>query len=270
MKQLPHRKTIVARLSSAVFWLLIWTLASYAAGSPLLLPSPFRVFTRFAQLAVTADFWLTSLFSLLRVLLGFLLGITSGTAAAFLSSKFRIVDNLLSPVLKAAKATPVASFIIVTLVWIGKESVPVFISFLIVLPVVWENMSAGFTAVHTDLREVATIFQFSPLKKSCLLLLPSAMPYLLSACRTGIGMAWKAGVAAEVLCTPNHSIGKMLFESKLYLETADLFAWTLAVILLSILLEFAVIRLLSLAGKKYSTISSAQTSDEKGDNFLVR
>lgn len=60
---------------------------------------------------------------------------------------------------------------------------------------------------------------------------------------TSLGLAWKAGIAAEVLCTPKGAIGTQLYNAKIYIETTDLFAWTFVVVILSLLLEFAFVRL---------------------------
>ena len=65
---------------------------------------------------------------------------------------------------------------------------------------------------------------------------------------TAIGLAWKSGVAAEVLCLPKAAIGTQVYYSKIYLETPSLFAWTAVVIVLSMLLERIVRRLLGVKG----------------------
>ena len=50
-------------------------------------------------------------------------------------------------------------------------------------------------------------------------------------------MSWKAGVAAEVIGIPDGSIGEKLYEAKVYLSSADLFAWTVVIVFISILFE---------------------------------
>ena len=70
------------------------------------------------------------------------------------------------------------------------------------------------------------------------------MPHFRSACRAALGMAWKAGIAAEIISMPRGVIGTMIGESKLYIETVDTFAWTLTVILLSLAIEALVTALL--------------------------
>ena len=136
------------------------------------------------------------------------------------------------------KATPVASFIMLALLWLDRDVLPVFISVLIVVPVVLSNTLAGIKAVDKDLLEVAEVFCFPYGRKLKRLYIPSVYPYFMSALRSSLGLAWKAGIAAEVLAVPALSIGKMIYDSKLYLETTDLFAWTAVVVIFSAIIEY--------------------------------
>ncbi len=79
---------------------------------------------------------------------------------------------------------------------------------------------------------------------------PALLPYLLTACVNAVGVAWKSGVAAEIIGLPSRSIGEHLYEAKLYLDTANLFAWTLSIILVSLLTEKISLYLVRKAGEK--------------------
>ncbi|MBR5120009.1 MAG: ABC transporter permease subunit [Clostridia bacterium] len=149
------------------------------------------------------------------------------------------------------KATPVASFIILMLLFLGPVKVPAFITFLIVLPIVWTNLDQGIASIDTQLQEVAKIYRFSFAKRLRVLIFPSLKSYFLSACKTSIGLAWKAGVAAEIIAMPKGTIGTQIGEAKLYIMSAEMFAWTLTVVLLSLAIEFGVSYLFKmLDGKK--------------------
>lgn len=233
-------KSLGITLLVIAFWLAVWWLGAIKMGRELLLPSPISVFKTLAELAVTAEFWNIVAKSILRVALGILLAMLSGVILALLTSRFSLLKRLFYPLLSAIKATPVASFVILVLLWLGASALPVFISMLIVLPVIWAAVSDGIGALDGRLSEVCHVFSFPFGKRLQLFYLPTIMPYFLSACKTSVGMAWKAGVAAEVLAVSPVSIGKQLYEAKIYLETAELFAWTLVVILLSLFIEKAV------------------------------
>ena len=220
-----------------MFWLAVWLLLAHRAGSPLLLPSPWAVMVRLGQLAAQAPFWGTVGVTLLRILCGAAAGILLGVLTALLTSFSPAADALLRPLLTVVKTTPVASFIILLLLWVGRDILPAVIVALMVLPVTWANVCAGIAAIDPQLREMGKVYGFSPLRAFRRLWLPTVLPHFLSACRSALGLGWKAGVAAEVLTVPRQSIGRMLYEAKLDLETADLFAWTVAVILCSLVIE---------------------------------
>lgn len=229
----PKLRTAAAIL----FWLALWQFAAWQVNSPLFLPGPLAVARRLGQLAVTAAFWQTAALTLYRVLLGMLWGTVLGVALACLACAGRWLDALLSPAVRVIRATPVASFILLVFLWTDRDQVPVIIAALMVLPVVWGNVVRGIRECDPKLLEFARAYRFSRLKTARLVLLPSVKPYFLSAVTTSMGLAWKSGVAAEALVWPRLAIGTQIYNTKLYLETADLFAWTLVVIILSLALE---------------------------------
>lgn len=233
----PVVRKIAATAGAAVFWLIIWYALSSAVDREILLPSPLAVLSRLWQLMSESDFWISCGTTLLRIFCGLVLGCAAGILLSALMTVSKSVRALVYPLLSAVKSTPVASFIIIALVWISRVKVPAFISFLIVLPIICDAVYAGVRNTDKGLIETAHIFKFSFYKRLRYLYIPSAVPYFLSALRTSVGMAWKSGVAAEVLCTPKNSIGGALYLSKVYMESADLFAWTLTIIVLSIIFE---------------------------------
>lgn len=222
---------------AVLLWLIVWHIASIRLGKPLLLPTPISVAERLGELIVTQNFWRYTLRSLLRVVSGILSGIGIAVAVSALTAAFRPAEILLSPLITVIKSTPVASFIILAMLWISDDILPVFISFLMVFPVVWANLHTAFKSIPKPYHDLAQIYRLPLSRRIRRIYAPSALPYFLSACRSSLGLAWKAGIAAEVLALPALSIGRQLNESKLYLETTDLFAWTMVVIALSLLLE---------------------------------
>jgi len=134
---------------------------------------------------------------------------------------------------------------------VGRDLLPSVIVVLMALPVVWSNVSAGIVGTDKQLLEMAKVFRFSTPKKLRRIYIPSVMPHFLSACRSCLGLAWKAGVAAEVLTVPAVSIGRMLYESKLYWETLDLFAWTVVVIICSLIIEKVLMSAIGRLGRNY-------------------
>lgn len=245
----PVRKTLRS-FAVLAFWLLVWTLAARAAGQELLLPSPAQVARKLLSLAGTAEFWLTVGRSVLRVLAGIVIAVLLGLALALLTHRSPLLRALFSPVMTLVKTTPVASFIILALIWLGRGAVPLFIAALMVLPVVWSNVSAGLAGIDPGLLELAQVYGLPRTRVLRRITWPSVLPHLRAALRSALGLGWKAGIAAEVLTVPPLSIGKRIYDAKLYLETTELFAWTAAVVLVSLVIERVLLRLVDRPGRK--------------------
>ena len=225
------------KAAAVLVWLLVWQLAAVLIAKPLLLPSPAATALTLLRLASGPGFWQTIGMSMLRVSAGILCAVVLGLVCAVLCCRSALLRLLFSPLLTVIKSAPVASFTILLLVWLRRDIVPSVISALIVLPVVWSNVSTGIRQTDVQLLEMARVFRFSRLKVLRRIYVPSVKPYFVSACRSAIGFGWKAGIAAEVLTVPALSIGKMIFESKQYLMTEELFAWTAATVILSVIIE---------------------------------
>jgi len=237
-------RTKVNGLPALLFWGLVWQLAALAMGNPLLLPTPLQVLLRLWQLAGEAAFWQTTLASIGRVLLGVALGVLLGTSLAVVTSVSSLADMLIAPAMTAIQATPVASFAILVLIWLNRDFVPVLICMLMVLPVIWNSVSAGIRMTDPQLLEMAKVYRLSFMLRLRRIWVPSVLPVFRAACINALGLGWKAGIAAEVLTVPKQSIGRMISEGKLYVMTEDMFAWTLTVVVLSLLLQRIMLRLL--------------------------
>ena len=231
------RENKVLKAGAILFWLLVWETASLIIGEELFLPSPIRVLLRLIQLLPDLGFWGAVLFTLCRILLGFLLSVVFAFTAASLSYRFPLFSVLSDPLVKAVRATPVASIVILVLVWVRSRNLSVVISFLMVFPVIYTNILEGLRATDSDLLEAATVYRITRLRKIRYIYLPSVSPYIQSAISTSLGLAWKSGIAAEVIGLPDGSIGERVYEAKIYLSTPDLFAWTVTVIVLAFAFE---------------------------------
>lgn len=241
---------ICKKLGIAVIWFAIWQLCYLAVDEDLLLASPLMTAKRLWQLIFEPSFWLTVGNSCLHILSGFLLGVLAGVLLAVLSARFSLFRELISPVITIIKSTPVASFIILALIWITSKNLSIFISFLLIMPLVFTNTLQGIRSTDQQLLEAAWVYQLSAPRRLRYVYIPQVLPYFFSACITGVGFAWKSGIAAEILAIPKNSIGTMLYESKIYLETTDLFAWTAVVILLSLFFEKVLVRLIRLGSQR--------------------
>lgn len=233
----------VGWLLPLVFWLLVWQGAVWylervkGMGTDLILPAPLLVGRTLLELMGTLAFWQTAAATLARIFGGLLSGVLLGTAIAVCTSASPLAGRILSPAVRVIRATPVASFILLIILWAPTGRVPAIVAALMVLPVVWGSVSRGIAQTDPLLLEMGRAYRFGRWKTVRLIYAPSVLPYFASGCHTAMGLAWKAGVAAEVLCVPKLAIGAQVYFSKIYLETPSLFAWTIVVVALSFLLE---------------------------------
>ena len=244
MKQKIKRRYGAA---AVVFWLAVWQLAAAAIGQEVFLVSPLQAAGTLVQLLPQPDFWQRVGFSAGHILLGFLLGAVCSVVCSVAAERWVWVDALLSPVMQLVKATPVASFIILALVWVSGKSLSILISFLMVLPVLYGAVRTGIESADPQLLEMARVFRLPLARRVKAIWLPAVLPAFRQGCSVALGICWKSGVAAEVIGLPDGSIGDALYRAKITLSTGELFAWTFVIILLSAAFEKLFLALLDKA-----------------------
>ena len=229
-------KPVILTVTSLLFWLTAWFIVSYFIDLVFIIPTPAQTMEAFARLAVTLDFYTTVGLSLVRVIIGFILGCFIGITLGVISHFNELARYLITPVMSVIKSTPVASVIILFWFFIGAVKVPSFISLRMVAPIVWENTLAGLRSTDKELLELSAVFKFGTPKKIRYIYLPSIASYTLPAIVTSSGLAWKSGIAAEIICYTKNSIGKSIKDARIE-DGPAMIAWTLTVIILSLLIE---------------------------------
>ena len=236
-KNTKKPKKFLAASAAAIFWLAAWQLVSMLVGEALFVTSPLSVLRTLLMLLGQREFYATVGFSLLRISLGFMTAAIAGTGLALAAYKLGFLRVLFRPLIGAVKAAPVASFAVIALLAVGSKNLSALIAFLMVLPVFYTNMLTGLLSVEPERFEAADVFGMVPGDRFRFIYLPYVAPFFTGACQLGIGVAWKAGISAEVIGIAVGSIGEKIYDAKLNLETAELFAYTLVIIALSLFLE---------------------------------
>lgn len=230
-------KSIIYKTVAVLLALIAWQAASVLLGSEILLVSPVKALSRMITLFGEKDFFSTLLFTFLRIAVGFFGGLTLGIILASLAGRYKAVEYLLWPYMITVKSVPVASFVIIALLWFSSSWLSSFVSFLIVLPIIYTNLLSGIRATDKRLLEMADVLRMPTVNRFRFVYFPSVKPFLLSGCKLSVGLAWKAGVAAELIGIPEGSVGEKLYFSKLFLDTADMIAWTVVIIIVSVVFE---------------------------------
>ncbi|MBQ7283382.1 MAG: ABC transporter permease subunit, partial [Oscillospiraceae bacterium] len=238
-------KSKIEKFAAVAAALMLWHLASVSIGEEVLLVSPLKVLVRLSELVFEKEFYAAVGFSFVRITGGFILAVIIGTLLAISAYRWHIVEIFLWPYISVIKATPVASFIILCLIWLSSSSLPIFISFLMGLPIIYTNMLGGFKNTDKKMLEMAEIFRFSFGKKLIYIYLPAIKSHFINACSVALGLTWNAGIAAEIIGIPDGSMGEMLYSAKLYLATSDLFSWTVTIVCISIVFEKLFMKLIN-------------------------
>lgn len=226
-----------------VCWIFMWQLAAALVGNRILLVGPLQTLQALGERALRGDFWLSVGHSLLRIGAGFASGLAMGLLLAAGSSRYKLLEEVLAPVMALLKAIPVASFVVLFLIWWRSAVLATAVSFCIVLPNIYVNTLEGIRHVDPRLLEMAQVLEIPAWNRFFYIYRPALKPYLDSAIHISAGMSWKSGVAAEVIGIPALSVGEQLYLSKIYLDTAGVLAWTAVTVLASVACEQAVLAL---------------------------
>ena len=264
MNKQIRSKAIAA--GATIFWLIVWQIAATVVNRGLVIPIPTPVSTAAALVRIITDAEsLTAVgLSVLRILAGFVCALIAGTILAILSARSTLFRVLTAPLVQLIRAIPVASFTILLFLWVSRGKLPSTIAFFTVLPVVWANVESGITAADRDLIEMARVFGMSGAKILREIILPGIRPYFASAVSSGIGFAWKSGVAAEVICRTQQSLGNLLWAGKSSIDYDEVFAVTLLIVLLSVLIQKAAMRVFRAGARGAGSGAAAGASAVSG------
>lgn len=232
-----QQKERLRKAAIILFWLILWELADHLIQNRLVLSGPVRVLGALIGQVRQSSFWVTCMTSFLHIAAGFLLSFVCGFLLAVLAHQVRIIRELLAPLISLLKTVPMVAFVIMLLIWVGNQALTIYLSFLIVFPMVYTSTLSGLESVGRETLEMADLYGIHGIRRFLYIYRPAFMPYIISSCKVSLGMSWKSGIMAEVIGTPEPSIGREMFQAKSFLLTADLFAWTIVVIVLSLLFE---------------------------------
>lgn len=225
-------------------WLLVWQLASWAIGNGIILAGPIDVVCSLINDVVTPSFWQSIGFSFLRIVIGGLAAFFAGVVLALCAHRVSLVQEILEPAVAFLKAVPVVCIIVILLLWVGSSWTSVFVVIMVVFPGVYYAIGEALQNIDVNLSNMMKVFKVRGLKKFLFFYWPSVLPFILAASKVLVGMSWKAGVAAELIGIPAGSIGEGLYLAKISLATADLFSWTVVIVVLSLLCEKVLLFLL--------------------------
>lgn len=237
--QNKFRKIIIA-----IIWIIIWQIMASFIKEEILLPSPLIVFKKFIYLLGQVDFYKAIFLSTIKIIAGFLISIAIGVIFAYLAYKYKLFYDFISPLIRIFRSIPLASLVIFLLFWANKDYLSIYISFIMAMPLIFQNVYDGLSDIDKNILQMADIYKVSEIKKIKYIYKVKVKAFLYSSIVSISGLVFKAGIAAEVIGLPKNSIGNNLYNAKVYLDMPNLFAWTLAILLISSFFEITLKKLL--------------------------
>lgn len=220
-----------------IFWIIIWEILALLINKEIYLPSPFTTLKTLYNLLFAKEFYISVGISILRLVAAYLLSCFLGIAIGYICGISNFFYQLFYPLILVMRAIPVVSIIILALILLESGIVPIFVSFLMCFPIMWTNVVEGIKNTDEKLLQMCKIYNIKKWRIIKSVYLYSSFPYIFSGMITSLGIGWKVMAAAEVFSMPKYSIGAHLYDSKVYLETKELFAWTIVIIILSYISE---------------------------------
>ncbi|MCL2632360.1 MAG: ATP-binding cassette domain-containing protein [Coriobacteriia bacterium] len=235
----------VKKASVVCLWILLWQLLAMLINNDILLASPLQTALTLCRGLVSPTFWSTINYSMLRILLGFVIALGAGLLAGAAAWRWPLLADLLNPAVTFIKSVPIVCFIVMLLIWFGSGWVAMVAVVLVAYPAIYFSVLEGLNQRDLQLNEMLEVFHVTGWRKLAAYYWPSILPFLQAACKTAVGMSWKSGVAAELIGLPMGSIGERIYRAKILLNSADVFAWTIVVVAISVVAELIFLRLLS-------------------------
>jgi len=225
-------------IGSILLFILAWKLLALFFNQEIIVPSPERTLEQLLVIVKSGDFWPAVAATVYRGILGFIISCAAGLLLGFAAGFSHLVFWFLQPWVVIIRTTPVMSIIILAIIWFKADQVPVFVTFLMIFPIVYGNVVVGIRNVDQQLLQMARVYRVKLKRVIFELYLPSILPYFAAGASTAMGMAWKVIIAAEILSQPVWAIGTNLMDAKIYLATAEVFAWTIVAIIISFVFEY--------------------------------
>ena len=235
-----HLKNIFA----IFFWIGVWQIAFWLLKRPEIIPAPFSSFCKLLEIVLSMNFFAIICTSTLRVFTAFFMGMILGILFAIFDIKIKLFSLIFKPLFVVMKIVPVPAFILILTALVNSSLIPIVISFLMVFPLAFSNISEGIYNIDKKMLEVAYIFNFSKKDTLKYIYWPQIKPYFFTTCKTGIGYSFKATISAEIMAKVSLSIGNNVVLSKQSFDIEGLFAWVIIMVLIGFILEKVVIKIL--------------------------
>lgn len=222
---------------SIFFFLIIWEGVALYIDNSLLFPRVSEIFLSLKNLVASGDFILILWNTLSRFFISIVFSLILAIIFSVASYRYEVIGFLLFPFIIFLRAVPTIAIIIVVLIWSSVEKVPIVVGMLILFPILYESILGGIKNVDKNLLKMSKVFKVPTKRVVRDIYIPSIYYSISSNIPSYMGLTFKVIIAGEVLSQESLSIGGEIFINKIYLESSNIFAWIIVVIVLNYFLE---------------------------------
>jgi NitT/TauT family transport system permease protein/taurine transport system permease protein len=240
-----RQRMVVGAVSMAIL-VVVWELvARFAIADPAILPAPSMVFSVTFQ-HITQPYPAQSstlpghaLYSIVRILIGFVTGSVVGIAIGTVMSASKWIRYAIDPMIELMRPLPPLAFIPLLVVWFGIEELPkMVLIFIGVVPIMIIATLAGLDGVPKQLMDAATSLGASQRYALIHVKIRAALVPIVTGMRVAVGVSWTSIVAAEMIAA-DHGIGYVILEAGNYLDTALVFSAIIIIGIVGLLMDQA-------------------------------
>ncbi len=237
MKVFTHINKYKFYILSFLFIYLAWFLYSKYFNNTLVFPGPNKTLKTFFALFSKEKNYTILFCTFYRFIISILISMLIGTFLGVISGIFKTIEEFLHPIMVGLRTLPLASVIVFIMVVFGISNSPVIISCLMIIPIIYQAILEGVKDIDKDLMEVWKLdsnMNFMIVRR---VILPQVGVFIKTALIQAIGLCFKVLIMAEFICQTNNSIGKKLVTAKNNVMYNEVFAWSLLLVIVVIILE---------------------------------
>lgn len=231
------KKKYIRILFSFFTLLLLWQILAIQVQNEIILPKPLAVWNTMVIQIQDPLFYTSIAFTLFRISIGLFIAFLLAFFISVLAYFYPWFKDLFHPVLTLIRSIPNISYILIVLFWFSAKTSVIIISFLILFPTMYATLEQGFSDIPKEYHDLMKLYPAKKYTEIRCIYLPFLKPYIFTAILTGLSLAFKVGIMAEILGQAGTGIGRQLNICRLQLQMEGVFAWTIWIILLLTIME---------------------------------
>ena len=220
-----------------IFVIGLWFIISaFFDVNGAIFPSPVLTMQRFANIIVQGQTYVSLGFTFLRMIIGFAISFVLALVFGMIAGNWPNMYHFFKPLMTVLKSIPTVAFVFVFVVMSNAREAPIYVVLLICFPILYEAVVGGFKSVEKDIIEASKVDGASSVKSAFRIRLPLAIPYIIVGIVSSFALSFKIAIMAEAMAgSTKNGLGSSIYYAYTQVEMADVFAYSLLVIILMLL-----------------------------------